>query len=152
MPRPPDHVGSDALRFLVAGGLNTALTTLVYFAGLLVASPGVSYTIAWLVGLAFVMIFYPDRVFVGGDTSPKARLMLGVVVIGVYPDRARAAALARPADRRGKDRLPADAGGDNRAQFRGRPHAVASRLIRILFTVDNCVLTLAHNAPDATGS
>ena len=84
MPRATDHVGLDALRFLVAGGLNTALTTLVYFAGLLVASPGVSYTIAWLVGLAFVMIFYPDRVFVGGDTSPKARLMLGAVTIGVF--------------------------------------------------------------------
>ena len=41
MPRATDHVGSDALRFLVAGGLNTALTTLVYFAGLLLASPGV---------------------------------------------------------------------------------------------------------------
>ncbi len=84
MPRATDHVGSDAVRFLVAGGLNTALTTLVYFAGLLLASPGVSYTIAWLVGLAFVMIFYPDRVFVGGDNSPKARLMLGAVTIGVF--------------------------------------------------------------------
>ena len=84
MPRATDHVGSDAVRFLVAGGLNTALTTLVYFAGLLVASPAVSYTIAWLVGLAFVMIFYPDRVFVGGDNSLKARLMLGAVTIGVF--------------------------------------------------------------------
>ncbi|MGE0281528.1 MAG: GtrA family protein [Rhizobiaceae bacterium] len=84
MPRATDHVSSDAVRFLVAGGLNTALTTLVYFVALLVASPGVSYTIAWLVGLAFVMIFYPDRVFVGGDNSLKARLMLGAVTIGVF--------------------------------------------------------------------
>jgi putative flippase GtrA len=84
MPRATDHVGSDAARFLVAGGLNTALTTLVYFAGLLLASPGVSYTIAWLVGLAFVMVFYPDRVFVGGDNSLKARVMLGAVTVGVF--------------------------------------------------------------------
>lgn len=84
MPRAADHAASDAVRFLVAGGLNTALTTLVYFAGLLVASPGVSYTAAWLVGLVFVMIFYPDRVFVGGDNSPKARLMLGAITIGVF--------------------------------------------------------------------
>lgn len=84
MPRATDHVGSDAMRFLVAGGLNTALTTLVYFAGLLVASPAISYTVAWLVGLAFVMVFYPDRVFVGGDNSIKARLMLGGVTVGVF--------------------------------------------------------------------
>lgn len=84
MRRATDHVSSDAVRFLVAGGLNTALTTLVYFAGLLVASPGVSYAIAWLIGLAFVMVFYPDRVFVGGDNSLKARLMLGAVTIGVF--------------------------------------------------------------------
>jgi len=84
MPRAPDHVSSDALRFLIAGGLNTALTTLVYFAGLMVALPAVSYTIAWLVGLAFVMVFYPDRVFVGGDNSLKGRLMLGAITIGVF--------------------------------------------------------------------
>ena len=30
------------------------------------------------------MIFYPDRVFVGGNNSPKARLMLGAVTIGVF--------------------------------------------------------------------
>jgi putative flippase GtrA len=84
MSRESDHIGSDAVRFLVAGGLNTALTTLVYFGGLWVASPGVSYTIAWLIGLAFVMAFYPDRVFVGGDNSPRARLMLGAVTIGVF--------------------------------------------------------------------
>jgi len=84
MPRAPDHAAADGMRFLVAGGLNTALTTLVYFAGLMVASPGVSYTAAWLVGLVFVMVFYPDRVFVGGDNSVKARLMLGAITIGVF--------------------------------------------------------------------
>jgi len=84
MPRATDHVGSDAVRFLIAGGLNTALTTLVYFGGLLVASPAISYTTAWLVGLAFVMVFYPDRVFVGGDKSLKARLLLGAVTVGVF--------------------------------------------------------------------
>ena len=28
-------------------------------------------------GLGFVMIFYPDRVFVGGTRSPRARLQIG---------------------------------------------------------------------------
>ena len=75
---------ADAARFLVAGALNTALTTVVYFVGLLIASPGVSYTVAWLVGLVFVMAFYPHRVFVGGDRSLRARLMLAAIVIAVY--------------------------------------------------------------------
>ncbi|MDX8481257.1 hypothetical protein RFN28_22745 [Mesorhizobium sp. VK24D] len=79
-----DRIGSDAVRFLVAGGLNTALTSAVYFAGLTVLSSGISYTIAWLVGLAFVMVFYPDRVFPGGRTGFADRLAVGGSVAAVF--------------------------------------------------------------------
>ncbi|WP_181177414.1 GtrA family protein [Mesorhizobium sp. B4-1-1] len=79
-----DRIGSDAIRFLVAGGLNTALTSAVYFAGLMVLPSGISYTIAWLVGLAFVMIFYPDRVFPGGRTGLVDRLVVGGSVGAVF--------------------------------------------------------------------
>lgn len=60
---------ADAVRFLVAGSLNTALTSLVYFAGLAVLPSGLSYAIAWLAGLLFVMVLYPERVFPGGRTA-----------------------------------------------------------------------------------
>ncbi|WP_181167057.1 GtrA family protein [Mesorhizobium sp. B2-8-3] len=79
-----DRIGSDAIRFLAAGGLNTALTSAVYFAGLTILSPGVSYTIAWLAGLAFVMVFYPDRVFPGGRTGLPDRLAVGGSVVAVF--------------------------------------------------------------------
>lgn len=79
-----DRIGSDAIRFLVAGGLNTALTSGVYFAGLTILSSGTSYTVAWLVGLAFVMVFYPDRVFPGGRTGLVDRLAIGGSVGAVF--------------------------------------------------------------------
>lgn len=75
---------ADFRRFIVAGVVNTTLTSAVYFAGLLIFSPTVSYAVAWLAGLGFVMVFYPDHVFVGGARSMKARLWLGAVTVGVF--------------------------------------------------------------------
>jgi putative flippase GtrA len=79
-----DRIGSDAIRFLVAGGLNTALTSAVYFAGLTLLPSAVSYTIAWLAGLVFVMVFYPDRVFPGGRAGLADRLAVGGSVAVVF--------------------------------------------------------------------
>lgn len=82
--RAADDPALDALRFLVAGGINTGLTAIVYFACLTFASPMLAYAIAWAAGLSFVMIFYPDRVFVGGARSAAARLKLGALTAGVF--------------------------------------------------------------------
>lgn len=60
------------------------LTSAVYFAGLTVLPPVVSYTIAWLVGLAFVMVFYPERVFPGGRTGLADRLAVGGSIAAVF--------------------------------------------------------------------
>lgn len=79
-----DHIGGDAVRFLVAGGLNTALTSLVYFTGLSVLPSGLSYALAWLAGLVFVMVFYPDRVFPGGRTGIADRLAIGASIAVVF--------------------------------------------------------------------
>ncbi|TGV27877.1 GtrA family protein [Mesorhizobium sp. M4B.F.Ca.ET.143.01.1.1] len=79
-----DRIGADAIRFLVAGGLNTALTSLVYFAGLTVLPSALSYAIAWLAGLAFAMVFYPDRVFPGGRTGIADRLAIGSSIAVVF--------------------------------------------------------------------
>ncbi|TIT38190.1 MAG: hypothetical protein E5W64_10790 [Mesorhizobium sp.] len=79
-----DRMRADAVRFLVAGGLNTALTSLFYFAGLAVLPSGLSYAIAWLAGLLFVMVLYPKRVFPGGRTALADRLAMGGLVVVVF--------------------------------------------------------------------
>jgi putative flippase GtrA len=79
-----DRIGGDAIRFLVAGSLNTALTSLIYFAGLTVLPSGFSYAIAWLAGLVFVMVFYPDRVFPGSRTGLADRLAIGGSIVVVF--------------------------------------------------------------------
>lgn len=79
-----DRVGRDAIRFLVAGGLNTALTSLIYFAGLTVFPSSFSYGLAWLAGLVFAMVFYPDRVFPGGRTGFADRLAIGASIVIVF--------------------------------------------------------------------
>ncbi|MGE8687171.1 hypothetical protein EUC41_20180 [Achromobacter denitrificans] len=66
----------DAIRFLVAGGLNTLLTLLVYQVALIWWSERVSYALGWVVGLAYVAIVYPSRVFVGGRKDIVSRVLV----------------------------------------------------------------------------
>ncbi|SHK02536.1 GtrA-like protein [Aureimonas altamirensis DSM 21988] len=75
---------SDAVRFIVAGALNAALTLLVYQALLYAMSHQLAYAFAWLTGIAFIMIFYPARVFPEGRTAPVDRLLLGATYLGVF--------------------------------------------------------------------
>jgi len=82
--RRPDGVAADGLRFLVAGAINTALTAAVYFLCLPFISPAVAYAIAWLVGICFVMIVYPNRVFLGGRRTLRARLLFGALTVAVF--------------------------------------------------------------------
>lgn len=79
-----DRIGGDAVRFLIAGGLNTALTSIVYFAGLTVLTSSLSYGLAWLTGLVFVMTFYPDRVFPGGRSGLADRLAIGGSIVVMF--------------------------------------------------------------------
>ena len=78
------RLSGDALRFLVAGGLNTALTSGVYFAGLAFFPSGVSFALAWFCGLLFVMALYPSRVFIGGRRTVVDRLAVGASTIVVF--------------------------------------------------------------------
>ena len=70
----------DALRFLIAGGLNTALSYLVYLALLLVVNYQWAYALSWVFGLLLVIIFYPSKVFVGSQNSFKKQ----ITVAGQY--------------------------------------------------------------------
>lgn len=70
----------QAARFGIAGAANTALTVLAYQALLLVLPATASYAIAWALGLLFVALVYPSKVFRARDVS----LLLRAKVIGVY--------------------------------------------------------------------
>lgn len=74
----------DAVRFLVAGGLNTLLTLVVYQVALIWFSEQVSYSVAWAVGLGYVAIVYPNRVFIGGRKDGISRLLVVVSYVATY--------------------------------------------------------------------
>ena len=74
----------DGIRFLVSGCVNTALTSGVYFLGTIFVSPSIAYTLAWLVGLTFVAVVYPDIVFPGGRRGISDRLFLVALTISVF--------------------------------------------------------------------
>ncbi len=70
----------DGLRFLVGGGLNTAISYLAYLFFLLFTSYQIAYALSWVVGLLIIVIFYPSKVFVGSQNSWKKTAIL----IGQY--------------------------------------------------------------------
>lgn len=65
----------DGLRFIIAGGFNTLITFSIYQVSLLVFPHTVSYTISWIIGIGFLVIVYPSRVFPAGVDSFSRRLM-----------------------------------------------------------------------------
>lgn len=69
-------VVGDVLRFAVAGIINTSLTIVVYQILLFYFDSRLSYSISWMIGLLFVAVFYPSRVFVGGRADTRIRLGL----------------------------------------------------------------------------
>lgn len=80
--KPP--VTADALRFLLAGSLNTLLSLLIYQASLFFLSSVWSYAIAWVVGVAFPAAIYPDLVFPGGRRAMTDRLLLAASYAGLF--------------------------------------------------------------------
>ncbi len=76
-----DHgLRGDALRFLGAGCLNTLITYVIYQILLFVLTPSLAYSCTWVIGILFVALFYPSKVF--GRSNPSGRLKL--LVAGVY--------------------------------------------------------------------
>ncbi len=74
----------DALRFLIAGGLNTGLSYLVFLVALMVVSYQWAYAISWIFGLLLVVIFYPSKVFVGSNNSRKKQLLVVIQYLLVF--------------------------------------------------------------------
>jgi putative flippase GtrA len=80
--KPP--MTADAVRFLVAGSVNTLLSLLVYQALLFVLSPAWSYAVAWAAGIIFPAVVYPHRVFPGGRRAMTDRLLLAMCYAGIF--------------------------------------------------------------------
>lgn len=79
-----DGVRGDAARFITAGVINTLLTSAIYFVSLTFMNPSASYAAAWVVGIAFVAIVYPDRVFPGGRNAIRDRIAIALVNVAVF--------------------------------------------------------------------
>lgn len=74
----------DAVRFLIGGGLNTAISYLAYILFLLFADYQIAYALSWVVGLLIIVIFYPAKVFVGSQNSWKKMALLIAQYILVF--------------------------------------------------------------------
>ncbi len=71
--------GGEAIRYALVGASNTLLSVLLYQLLVFVLSPGWSFTIAYVAGLAFAAIAYPTVVFRQGW-----RPIDGIKVVLVY--------------------------------------------------------------------
>ncbi len=78
------HVLRDAGRFLLAGGLNTLLSYLLYLLLLLVVSYQVAYALSWVFGVLFIALVYPTRVFPGSERSTRKLLVLVGQYVSVF--------------------------------------------------------------------
>lgn len=72
---------ADAARFLVAGAINTTLTTAIYFTLQTTTSSTAAYTVAWLIGLVFVAAVYPDHVFRRHKNRPYERAVIAAIFL-----------------------------------------------------------------------
>ncbi|UXN66764.1 hypothetical protein N8E89_19340 (plasmid) [Phyllobacterium sp. A18/5-2] len=78
------NISSDGLRFVIAGLVNTGLTTAIYIGLLKSVGPTVAYAIAWIGGIMFVFVVYPNKVFVGGRSGFIDRFKLSVSTIAIF--------------------------------------------------------------------
>ncbi len=74
----------DSVRFIVAGVLNTGLTLCAYQIFLIVLSPSVAYACSWLLGLVFVAVVYPNKVFKGGNRRLRDRVLVAITYCSVF--------------------------------------------------------------------
>jgi len=80
MPLPDklksSSVIKDGIRFLIGGGINTAISYFSYLFFLLFTHYQIAYALSWVVGLSIIVIFYPSKVFVGSQNSWKKTTVL----------------------------------------------------------------------------
>lgn len=88
------------LRFLLVGGINTVATYTVFFALALVLPVEIAYTIAFVVGLAWVVLG-SSRVVFGGRHSVLRLTLFAVAYIVIYLVGRLVIAVVDPQDQTG---------------------------------------------------
>ena len=76
------HWIKDALRFVFAGMVNTGFTFITFLLAAAVMRYEYAYSLSWIAGIAFVLVFYPSKVFAGSKSSPK-KLAIVFVQYGI---------------------------------------------------------------------
>jgi hypothetical protein len=84
MLRTSGVLGGQLARLFGAGAANTIATFALLQALLLVLPSTLAYLIAWLAGLAIVVIFYPRTVFGQSATSWQRRMTYGGIYLGIF--------------------------------------------------------------------
>lgn len=79
-----NHLVADGFRFALAGGVNTLLTLGVYQICLVFMPHNLAYATSWLVGILYLLIVYPSRVFPGGFSSLKRSAAAVVAYLTVF--------------------------------------------------------------------
>ena len=75
---------ADGLRFVLAGAANTLITLAVYQLLLFITPDWLAYTLSWVCGLIFVVVFYPSHVFAGARRDAAARTILGAAYAAMF--------------------------------------------------------------------
>lgn len=79
-----NHLLADGFRFVLAGGFNTLLTIGVYQLCLVFLPHNLAYATSWLVGILYLIIVYPTKVFPGGTSSLKRSAATVTVYLTVF--------------------------------------------------------------------
>lgn len=77
------HLPGQLLRFLLVGGMNTAVTSLLFYGLALALPPRVAFTVVYVGGLAFVTLATPKYVF-RVRTRPRRRALLALWYVMTY--------------------------------------------------------------------
>ena len=72
---------NQGFRFSIAGVVNTLLSLLIYQVCLLLMSHELSYGIAWIGGLVFLMVVYPSKVFAVHNSSWSQRILIAALYV-----------------------------------------------------------------------
>ncbi len=74
----------EIIRFLGFGLLNTGGTILIYQLLVFFVSPNMAYTVTWMIGISFLVLFYPQRVFLVKNVTSKQRLLMGMIYVFTF--------------------------------------------------------------------
>ncbi len=74
----------EIIRFLGFGLLNTGITISFYQILVFFVLPNIAYTVTWIIGISFLMLFYPQRVFLVEKVTAKQRFFMGMIYVFTF--------------------------------------------------------------------